>query len=399
MTSWDVAPLGSLVRDVKPGFACGEDDPGGVFQLRMNNVTRDGKLDLAKRRRVPREMPAVAKSLLSVNDVLFNSTNSPEMVGKTLLFRGGDEPTVYSNHFLRIRVDGSKLDPAFLASWLLSQFSRGVFLGMCRQWVNQATVGKDALLGLKVPLPPIATQKRIAAVLEQVDTLRAKRREAIALLDNLTQSIFLDTFGDPANLGVAWERKTIGALGTVVTGNTPSRTDMGNYGEGIEWVKTDNIDPSCLYVAPALERLSEHGEEIARVVPAEAILVTCIAGSPASIGRSAMTGRRVAINQQINAFISRDMLPRFALEQLRIGKRLIQAKSTGAMTGLVNKSQFSSIELIVPPLGMQKEFTERMESMDRVRAAHVDHLATLDELFESFQQRAFAGPPWQHEAA
>jgi Restriction endonuclease S subunits len=250
-----------------------------------------------------------------------------------------------------------------------------------------------------ISAPPLLKQQRIAAALDQVDALRAKRREAIALIGDLTQSIFLDIFGDPAAPDVAWERKTIGALGTVVTGNTPSRTDMSNYGEGIEWVKTDNIDPSGLYVAAALERLSEHGEKVARVVPAEAILVTCIAGSPASIGRSAMAGRRVAINQQINAFIPHDMLPRFALEQLRIGKRLIQEKSTGAMTGLVNKSRFSSIELIVPPLGIQMEFTERMKAMDRVHAAHVDYLAGLDELFESVQQRAFAGQLWDHEAA
>ncbi|MFE1825680.1 restriction endonuclease subunit S [Streptomyces yangpuensis] len=249
-----------------------------------------------------------------------------------------------------------------------------------------------------VLLPSLPEQKRIAAVLDQVDTLRGKRREAIALLDDLSQSIFIDMFGDPASLNSSWERKTIGELGAVVTGNTPSRAKPEHYGDGIEWIKTDNIRPPKLNPGQAAERLTAAGERVGRVVPAEAILVTCIAGSPESIGNSALAGRRVAINQQINAFIPEGPLPRFMLEQIRVGKALIQRKSTGAMTGLVNKSQFSSISLLVPPVDRQQEFVRRVECVDSERARNVQHLATLDELFTSLQHRAFSGTLWGHEA-
>ena len=68
---------------------------------------------------------------------------------------------------------------------------------MCRQWVNQATVWPQRLLALRYPLPPLPEQRRIAEILDKADALRAKRRAALAQLDTLTQSIFLDMFGDP----------------------------------------------------------------------------------------------------------------------------------------------------------------------------------------------------------
>lgn len=263
---------------------------------------------------------------------------------------------------------------------------------------GQRRVPEAYFRNLMIPLPSIAEQKRIAAVLDQVDALRAKRRKAVNLLDDLSRSIFIDMFGDPASPNSSWDRKTIGELGAVITGNTPSRAKSENYGEGIEWIKTDNIRPPELNPGQAAERLTAAGERVGRVVPAEAILVTCIAGSPESIGNSALAGRRVAINQQINAFIPEGPLPRFMLEQIRAGKALIQRKSTGAMTGLVNKSQFSSISLLVPPMDRQQEFVRRVECVDRERARNVRHLATLDELFASLQNRAFSGTLWDHEA-
>ncbi|MFD7053845.1 restriction endonuclease subunit S [Streptomyces mirabilis] len=298
------------------------------------------------------------------------------------------------NQDMKALICGSRIDAGYLARFIKARSSEVL------SWVRATTADNfpiEKLSRLKIPLPDLAEQKRIAAVLDQVDSLRAKRREAIALLGDLTGSIFLDMFGDPASSGSRWDRKPIGELGTVVTGNTPSRACSENYGDGIEWIKTDNIRPPELHPGEAAERLSATGEKAGRVVPAESILVTCIAGSPASIGNSALAGRRVAINQQINALIPEGVLSRFMLEQIRVGKSLVQRKSTGAMTGLVNKSQFSSIQFMVPPMEKQREFVSRVERMDSVRTCNIRHLATLDELFTSLQHRAFSGTLWDHE--
>jgi type I restriction enzyme S subunit len=81
MTAWQTALLSDVLTNVKPGFACGEDPSDGVFQFRMNNITTDGQLDFSKKRRVPRDTRSLDSFLVDPGDVLFNATNSPELVG------------------------------------------------------------------------------------------------------------------------------------------------------------------------------------------------------------------------------------------------------------------------------------------------------------------------------
>ena len=119
--------LGSLVIDAKPGFASGDDLEEGVFQVRMNNITRDGTLDFSKRRRVPVDDKKLCNVLLTVGDVLFNATNSPDLVGKSAFIGKLDEPTTYSNHFVRLRANPDLLDGSYLSRWLHTLFQSGKF--------------------------------------------------------------------------------------------------------------------------------------------------------------------------------------------------------------------------------------------------------------------------------
>lgn len=390
MSVWQTEPLSDVLIDAKPGFACGEDPQDGVFQFRMNNVTTEGRLDLSKKRRVPRNRNLDAY-LVEPGDILFNATNSPELVGKSAFFPGQEEPSVFSNHFLRLRPRAERLEGRFLARWLTLQFQRRVFQGMCRQWVNQATVGRESLLALRIPLPPLAEQRRIAEVLDRTEAVRDKRRTALVQLDTLTQAIFLELFGDPATNPKGWPLMPISEIGAVITGNTPSREHPEYFGAAIEWIKSDNINTPHYYLTKADEGLSESGKAVARTAPAHSILVTCIAGSPDCIGNAAMTDREVAFNQQINALIPRQADPHFLYAQIVVGKRLIQKASTAAMKGMVSKSRFERILLPFPPLALQRDFADRVVAVRKLKTAHDTSLAEMDVLFVALQNRAFRG--------
>ena len=210
--TWKNFYIKKLLVDAQPGFACGTDEPYGVFQFRMNNLKTDGSLDFSKLRRVPTNTKNIEKYLLTPGDVLFNATNSPELVGKTAFFPGHHEPAVYSNHFLRLRPKSELLDGRYLALWLQSQFQKRVFQSKCRQWVNQATVSREALLGMSIPLPPIAEQRRIAAILDKAEELRELRRQALRELDAIAQSTFIEIFGDPISNSKGWPIVTIRKL-------------------------------------------------------------------------------------------------------------------------------------------------------------------------------------------
>lgn len=161
-----------------------------------------GPLDLAKRRRVPHSAhKRLEFFLLRDGDVLFNSTNSPDGVGRAGLIRGLDEPAVFSNHFFRLRTDFARLDPGFLTRWLNWNFQRGVFLGMCRQWVNQATVARESLLDMPIDLPPIEEQRRIAAILDHAAHLASMRAASLQQLDASEAAQFNALFGNLSSHG------------------------------------------------------------------------------------------------------------------------------------------------------------------------------------------------------
>lgn len=243
---------------------------------------------------------------------------------------------------------------------------------------------------VSVPRPPLPEQRRVGAILDHADALRAERRQTLALLDALTQSIFHDMFGDPMANDRSLPHAAIGDIAEVVTGNSPSRLEAANFGDDIEWIKSDNLGGPT--ASTAEEWLSERGRRRARTAPAGSILVTCIAGSRTSIGKASMVDREVAFNQQINAILpSRHVDAMFLLAQLKTAPELVRSKSTNGMKGLVNKSSFQSIEVLTPPLAAQREFSSRVTAVSRQRGGVQRACASADELFASLQFRAFDG--------
>jgi type I restriction enzyme S subunit len=181
---WQWVRLRELIEEAQTGFACGRRDPNGIIQLRMNNIDTRGNFVWNDVLRVPADAAPVEQYRLVPGDVLFNNTNSTELVGKSALFEGYDEPVVFSNHFTRIRPKPAVLLPEFLAAWLNHQWLKGVFASICNQWIGQSAVKGDRLLKLDFPLPPFPEQKRIATVLrEQMAAVERARAAAEAELE------------------------------------------------------------------------------------------------------------------------------------------------------------------------------------------------------------------------
>jgi len=254
---------------------------------------------------------------------------------------------------------------------------------------GQRRVPESYLASLKVPWQPYDDQVRTAAVLDKVDQLRIGRKRTLALHDELGASIFLETFGDPVRNPRAWPRKRLADVASVITGNTPSRAVAAHYGTAIEWIKSDNISGPWYYATRAAEGLSDSGRKMARVVPAGSILVTCIAGSRSSIGNAAMVDREVAFNQQLNALVPRDVDPHFLYAQVVSGKALFQRAATDGMKGIVSKSRFQNIEVMVPPSRLQREFARHIQVVEEERESLRRGLAALDELLASLLSALF----------
>ena len=195
---WKWTQLGDVLASIQPGFACGKRDEKGVAQLRMNNISTDGRFNWDKIVRIPPNYTNMFKYWLEPGDVLFNNTNSVELVGKSAIFLGFHEKVVYSNHVNRLRPDTNVLDTSYLANWLLYNWTHGLFARMCNRWVGQAAVPRSKLLALKIPLPPLPEQKRIAALLKEqmayVETVRMSAREQLDAINALPAALLRRAF-------------------------------------------------------------------------------------------------------------------------------------------------------------------------------------------------------------
>lgn len=249
------------------------------------------------------------------------------------------------------------------------------------------------LTDINFPLIPIKEQQSIVKILDKTEEIRTKKKLANEKLDEFLKSTFIDMFGDPVTNPKGYNVELIKNIGTVVTGNTPPRTNEEYYGNYIEWIKSDNINTPYTYLTKAEEYLSELGMQKGRVVPKNSILVTCIAGSFNCIGNVALTDRSVAFNQQINAIIpeKKYINSAFLYEQLYIGKKLIQEKSTNSMKGMVSKSKFETIKLILPDLKEQELFEKIFVEVEKQKEKNQKVIEQMDNLFNSLMQQAFNG--------
>lgn len=240
-----------------------------------------------------------------------------------------------------------------------------------------------------IELPSVDEQKSIVEILEKAKGILDKRNDEICALDDLIKARFVERFGDPKSNSFGFDKMMLKDTCKVVTGNTPSRSVAEYYGDYIEWIKTDNIVPGLFNPTKATESLSKKGMEIGRIVDRNSILMACIAGSIASIGRVCITDRMVAFNQQINAIIPKRYNILFLYVLLQVSKDYLVEEINMALKGILSKSKLEKKEFIVTPMEMQNQFAEFVEQINKSKVSIQKALDETKLLFDSLMQKYF----------
>ena len=318
-------------------------------------------------------------------DILFSHINSVEHVGKCAVYRGLPDSLIHGMNLLNLRCDQSKITPEFAKYLIRSPGFRDRLANFINKAVNQASVSIGNLRTIPVSVPPLPEQRRIAAILDQADALRAKRREALAQLDNLTQSIFIEMFGDPVTNRFGWPTSTLKTLGKVITGGTPPGGQEGMFDGPIPFLTPGDLES----VAMPKRTVTDAGAAAAVTVRAGATLVCCIG---ATIGKTDIARVRSAFNQQLNAV---DWGPSvsdvYGLVAMRSLKPLIVSRGASTTLPILKKSAFEELAIAVPPFPLQQTFATRIQAVESLKTTHRAALAELDALFASLQHRAFSG--------
>lgn len=287
-------------------------------------------------------------------------------------------------------VDYSCVDPSYFELSLHSPQAMQYYKENLRgSTARRRSLPKEVLLELPLKMPAIDEQKRIAATIENLTHLIDTRRKQIDKIDELVKSRFVEMFGDPVSNPNSFVKKRLKDTCVIVTGNTPSRAVIEYYGDYIEWIKTDNIVQGILNPTTAVENLSEKGAEVGKIVEKNAILMACIAGSVASIGKVCITDRAVAFNQQINAILPKEYNVLFLYVLFQISNVYLVEDLNMALKGILSKSRLESKEFIVPPLDLQNQFATFVAQVDKSKLAVQKSLEQLEILKKSLMQAYF----------
>jgi len=435
---WPTLPLGTLLTDIQSGFASGEHNSigEGVPHFRPMNVSTDGRIERTVLKYVD---PASGRPELRLRrgDVIFNNTNSPELVGKTALFEDDDAPA-FSNHMTRLRTDRDRLDPGYLALRLHQAWREGWFAEHCNNHVSQASIGRDVLRLFEIELPPLELQQAIYALYHRVDTSRASSSAHLAIarraIERFRQAVL--TVACSGQLTADWREEHRDAQSVKVAlaalPNGPHRrspdddlSDLalpdfpGTYvlatvrraATALEYGTSKRADADSITGIPVLRmgnihdgrlglddlKFIEEDREIRRLVLADGDLLFNRTNSPELVGKSAvfhehtlMTFASYLIRVQFASDVADPDFVNFWINSAWGKAWARQVKTDGVSQSNINGTKLGAMPVPLPPIEEQREIVRRTSRMLELADGLLAHIGMASRRVERSPQAILA---------
>jgi type I restriction enzyme S subunit len=390
-------PLDELIVSDESGFACSKSKlvEVGLTHLRPFNISDADSLELSALYQVPVNEAPRGKSSLEEGDILFNNTNSAELVGKSALI-SSPMTAGFSNHMTRIRVNKARIEPAFFAYWLRKLRSTGHFTAHATQWVSQAAYKSSELRKLDLELPPLPEQRRIVDLLSRAEGIVRLRREAEKKAAELIPALFLDLFGDPATNPKGWPvRKVADFVSRFESGKNiqagsengsayrilkVSAVTSGVYRELESKPAPDGYAPPASHVVRAGDMLFSRANTVELV------------GATAIVGRTA--GKTLLPDKLWRCVWAESVEPAYmhALFQSSHVRRELGKLSSGTSASMRNISQgkLFGLSLPVAPHAKQQEFGERASAVLSIQSQQSAAVIKAQAIFDALLAGVFA---------
>ena len=323
------------------------------------------------------------KYSLARGDIVFARTGAT--TGKSFLIKDTPEKTVFASYLIRVRSNQKLVDPDFLSCFFQTpQYWQQI----SDSAVGAAQVGVNGskLAELKLPLPPLTEQKRIASLLARADRLRQLRRTAHDLGDALLQSVFLEMFG-----GGKWERTTLGEICSLIRDGT--HVTPTYVPSGIPFVTVKNITSGHLDFSVTKFISEEEHKKISKGMKPERgdILVskdgTIGIPCPIDTDKEFSIFVSVALLKPVREKVNTNFLV------YQIGSKVVQDQIEDSTKGIairhLHLEDFKRLKVILPPLSLQEEFAGVVARVESLRGRMGESMRQVEGLFESLLAESF----------
>lgn len=396
MSAWKTASLGEIFKIARGGSPRPiqdyiTDDPNGVNWISISDASSSEKFITETKKRIRPEGVSRSRMVKPGDFLLTNSMSfgRPYIMGTSGCIHDG---------WLVLSSKHGDIDQDYFFHLLGSDFVYAKFTKLAAG-ATVKNLNIDLVAGVEVNFPPLEEQRRIAAILDQAETLRTQRRATLAQLDTLTQSLFLDIFGDPVANDRGWpDSLTLGEVADIASGVTKGRNLEGKVTRELPYLAVANVQDKSLRL-DGIKSIEATEDEIQRYLLRKNDLLLTEGGDPDKLGRGTLWNDElpecIHQNHIFRVRLTTELLTPLFLNWIvgsPRGKKyfLRSAKQTTGIAS-INMTQLKGFPLLVPPLTLQQTFATRIQAIEALKATHRTALVELDALFASLQQRAFSG--------
>lgn len=287
-------------------------------------------------------------------------------------------------------LDDQVIDLNFFKFYLQTRFFKDQLLRLITGSA-QLNFGPSHIKKIKLNLPPLPQQQKIAAILDAADALRQNDKVLIVKYDELTQALFLDMFGDPVSNPKGWDKVKLEEISKISSGSTPSRENESYYKGEIPWVKTGEVNGKVIYSTS--EKISKEAlkNSSCKLYP-KGSLVIAMYGQGKTRGQIGMLGIDATTNQACGVLPPSDKMNfNFLFQLLQLNYEDLRSLGRGGNQPNLNSGLLKSYEVLNPPIELQNQFAERIALIEEQKAIAQASLVKSDELFNSLLQKAFKG--------
>jgi type I restriction enzyme S subunit len=278
--------------------------------------------------------------------------------GSLGVYEWDGEEAWLNQHLFKVVFDKEELDKTFFKHLI------SVALQEMEGLVHGATmkhITKQKFDSFQIPLPPLPQQKKIAAILDAADAYRQKTKALIAKYDELTQSLFLDMFGDPVKNEKGWEKTKLEKIGKWQTGGTPSRSKQDYFNGSIPWLSSGELNQ--MFTVDSKEQITELAikESNTKIIEVGSLLLGMYdtAALKSTINLVPLTCNQAIAYSRLNEEIANTI---YVYHIIQIGKDEFKKLQRGVRQKNLNLSIVKSIEILLPPLTLQNQFAARVKA-------------------------------------
>jgi type I restriction enzyme S subunit len=293
------------------------------------------------------------------------------------------------NLFL-IKLNEDLLDSKYFSHYLdyllIKKYYDRFLTGGTVKFINKKTMGN-----IPIPLPPLKTQQRIAAILDDAAALRDKTAQLLTEYDLLSQSIFLEMFGDPVGNTKNIPKISLGELTEVSSGSTPSRKDDDNFNGDIPWVKTGEVNSTV--ITDTEEKITKKGMTNSRLkLYKKGSLIIAMYGQGKTRGKVAILGIPATTNQACAVLAPSEIVNfTYLYEHIKMVYEDLRSLGRGGGQPNLNSRLIKDYMVLNPPIELQNEFAHKIVLIEQQKALAKQELQESEDLFNCLLQQAFKG--------